>query len=269
MRANPNIYLICFIFCNFLGQGVLASQIIEVDYSVVRIFAVDQKGSEGTGSGFVINSNGLIVTNYHVVDSAEEIFVVFKGHGGEPKIINAEILVVREDLDLAVLRMGYRGLSALKIRSNALNKAETVFAIGYPALADLGLFNKEELSEQDMNVILESSMTKGILSRVVTFEWGKLVQHSAILANGNSGGPLVDYCGQVIGVNSITATEKTQSGDRINASGFGYAIHGQTLINFLKENSISFEFSNQSCIELTGETEQEKVDGSQIRFILA
>lgn len=169
--------------------------------SVVRVISV---GDEGTvaGSGFVVSRGGHVVTNLHVVDPLRQggwsIFVVESGVAPE-KRRRAELVKAFRDEDLAVLRVD--GLNRPPVVLSEVDaerpaKGATVFAIGYPEAGGR------------LGDALKTSFTIGAVSRRFTGSWFAgspqfgLIQHSAPTNPGNSGGPIVNACGQVVGVNS-------------------------------------------------------------------
>ncbi|TDI83903.1 MAG: trypsin-like serine protease, partial [Chloroflexi bacterium] len=171
----------------------------------------------GQGSGFVIDMQGHIVTNQHVIDGAEEIEVDFpSGFKAWATIVGTD-----PDSDLAVLKVEVPSEELVPIPlgdSDQVQVGEFVVAIGNP----FGL---------------SGSMTVGIVSaigRVLqserdapgggSFSAGDLIQTDAAINPGNSGGPLLNLQGQVIGVNRAISTESfTVSGSASN-SGVGFAV---------------------------------------------
>lgn len=148
-----------------------------------------QEMRPGSGSGFIISSDGFIVTNNHVIESAEEIKVTLS----DGKTINAQLKGTDPSTDIAVLKIDEPGLKALSFTdSDALQVGQIAIAIGNP----LGL---------------QHTVTTGVVSalgRTLRAENGRLIddviQTDAALNPGNSGGPLVNSLGQVIGVNTAT-----------------------------------------------------------------
>jgi S1-C subfamily serine protease len=167
-------------------------------------------GQAASGSGFVIDDEGHIVTNEHVVDGADEFRVRF-GEDGEP--IEAELLGSDASVDLAVLKVDPEdvegGLQPLELgASEDLRPGDPAIAIGSP----FGL---------------EGSVTSGIISalgRTITapngFSISNAVQTDAAINPGNSGGPLLDEQGRVIGVNSQIRTD----GNSEDNTGVGFAV---------------------------------------------
>ena len=154
---------------------------------------IPQENPIGTGTGVVISEDGYVVTNAHVIydsvngyELASEISVL---HGDDSYI--AEVIGYDVDCDLAVLKIEADGLTAAELgNSDELNLGEDVTAIGNPLGLDL------------MNTV-----TKGIISglnRNITIndKTMNLIQTDTAINSGNSGGPLINKYGQVIGINS-------------------------------------------------------------------
>jgi S1-C subfamily serine protease len=168
--------------------------------------------SRSSGSGFVIDKAGRIVTNYHVVQDAENVQVSFSGEDN----VDARVIGVDPSTDIAVLQIDAqaRALVTLPLgESDTVRVGDAVVAIGNP----FGL---------------ERSVTAGIVSalqREITapngFAIDEVIQTDAAINHGNSGGPLLNADGQVIGVN---AQIESETGGNV---GIGFAIP----INTVKE----------------------------------
>lgn len=166
---------------------------------------------EGAGSGFIISEDGTIVTNYHVVANAEQIQVTL----GDRSSYEAEVLGVDPVTDLAVLKInpGNRRLPTVPLGdSGQLQVGQKVLAIGNP----FGF---------------QGTLTTGVISalgRTIRTEAGALldeaIQTDAAINRGNSGGPLLDSQGRVIGVNTVI----------ISPSGGSVGIGFATPVNTLK-----------------------------------
>ncbi|MAU12214.1 MAG: trypsin [Anaerolineaceae bacterium] len=207
------IALGAFIFAPVMGQTTLAqdsaltreAQVFnEVSSAVVSITVETQMGG-GQGSGFVIDTNGHIVTNNHVVDGATFIEVEFI----DGTLAEGTIVGLDPDSDLAVIKVD---LPAEKLHplsfgdSSALYTGEPVIAIGSP-------FGQE------------FTLTTGVVSAtnrsirgLTGFSIGEAIQTDAAINPGNSGGPLLNMNGQVIGVNSQILSDSRSN------SGVGFAI---------------------------------------------
>jgi putative serine protease PepD len=169
-----------------------------------------------TGSGFVVSAKGLIVTNAHVVDGASKITV--KVGNGDTK--PATLLGKDDSTDLAVLKVdpGGQTLTPLALgNSSAVNVGDAVYAIGDP-------FN------------LDSTLTTGVVSALNRsiqapngFTIQGAIQTDAALNPGNSGGPLLDAEGDVIGVNAQIESGSNGSSDQGSNTGIGFAVPSDTV----------------------------------------
>jgi serine protease Do len=160
--------------------------------------------AQGTGSGFVFDGNGHIVTNNHVVEDAEKITVTF--HDGEE--VTAKVVGTDPKSDIAVIKVemsGYR--PALLGKSEALKVGEWVLAVGSPFGFD-----------QSVTAGIVSALGRGEAGIIGRDSYEDFIQTDASINPGNSGGPLVDLSGRVVGINSAIATST-----RSNA-GVGFAI---------------------------------------------
>ena len=181
--------------------------------SVVSIL-IEAGDNSGSGSGFIVQSDGYILTNNHVAAPAVnggELTVVFEN--GEEAI--AKIVGRNSSYDLAVLKVDKTGLPAAVLGdSSAVRVGEIAIAIGAP----LGL---------------NGTVTSGIISsldRPVTaggrgeLAFINAIQTDAAINPGNSGGPLLDGSGRVIGINSAIATLAGTIGGETGSIGLGFAI---------------------------------------------
>lgn len=165
------------------------------------------QSGQGAGSGFVLDDQGHIVTNYHVVSGANAVTVVF--FNGFEEV--AEVIGVDPDSDLAVLRVAELpdGVHSLPLGdSNTVQIGEWVTAIGNP----FGLGTS-------MSVGVVSATGRMIASGATPFSIPEAIQTDAAINPGNSGGPLLNLQGEVVGVNAQIAT----GGANAN-SGVGFAI---------------------------------------------
>jgi S1-C subfamily serine protease len=188
----------------------------EVSKGVVSIRVLTRFG-EGLGSGFVIDKEGHIITNYHVIEGIQDLEINFPS-GVK---VRGEVLGIDLDSDLAVIKVDVQPdiLYPLVLGdSESIKVGQTVVAIGNP----FGL---------------RGTMTVGIISAVGRtldsmraapggsyFEAGDLIQTDTAINPGNSGGPLINLRGEVIGVNRAIRTENFSSGGDPLNSGIGFAI---------------------------------------------
>ncbi|MDX1615715.1 MAG: trypsin-like peptidase domain-containing protein [Candidatus Promineifilaceae bacterium] len=174
----------------------------------VQVFTAEGLGGQGAGSGFVLDQEGHIVTNNHVVAGSQRVTVVFY-NGLEAQ---AEIVGTDDDSDLAVLKVEQmpEGVQVLDLAdSDAVRPGDWVLAIGNPFR--LG---------GSLTIGIVSAVGRIIPSGVTPFSIPQAIQTDAAINPGNSGGPLLNLNGEVVGVNAQIRTGGT---GRAN-SGVGFAI---------------------------------------------
>lgn len=210
-----------------LEEGDLPSLYLQINPGVVAIRALAEDGG-GLGTGFVWDSEGHIVTNYHVVESATDLEVDFPS-GFKTR---AMVLGFDSDTDLAVLELEQlpAELTVLNLGNGTdLAVGQAVIAIGNP---------------QGLN----GTMTQGIISALGrtldsmhyapgggAFATGNIIQTDAAINPGNSGGPLINLNGEVIGINSaIRSASIDMTGQPVN-SGLGFAISIDTAKNVIPD----------------------------------
>ena len=162
--------------------------------SVVRIV-----GSDGAGTGFVVDADGHIFTNYHVVEGQGRLTAVL--HDGAR--LSAEIVAKDPARDIALLKVKTnRALTPLAF-ARSVREGEDVIALGYPL--DLGR---------------SMTITRGIVSAIRTISGVGFVQTDAAINPGNSGGPLLNDRGEVVGMNTFELRD---------AEGIGFAVSASVL----------------------------------------
>ena len=177
--------------------------------SVTQGYFMQTQEVEGIGSGFIINEEGYILTNYHVVKGAQEISVTLSND----VTTTAQIVNYDENQDVAIIKITDESVkipATVELgESDSLQPGEEVIAIGTP-----------------LSTELSSTVTKGIISatsRSVAVESGvtmNLIQTDAAINAGNSGGPLVNTKGEVVGINSSKI-----SGEAVEGIGFSIPIN--------------------------------------------
>src|ERR1700691_100330 len=172
-----------------VGQVAEAVVHIQVQKRTIDPRTREKHLMPGSGSGFIISTDGFVVTNNHVIEMAQDIKVSL----ADGRTVNAELKGADPSTDIAVLKIDGTGLKALVFAdSESLQPGQIAIAIGNP----LGL---------------QHTVTAGVVSalgRTLRSNNGRLIddiiQTDASLNPGNSGGPLVNSLGQVIGVNTAT-----------------------------------------------------------------
>ena len=194
-----------------LSGGSLIAQVAErLANSVVTISTTvddDFGGGRGVGTGVVLTSDGEILTNAHVIEDATEVVVRFAGET-EPRV--AKILASDLGNDLALIKVDVTGLTAATFaKPGSVQIGDTVVAIGYALALDGG-----------------PTVTSGIVSalkRTIETDSGalnSLIQTDAAISSGNSGGPLVNLKGEVVGINTAVARGDSESA----ANNIGFSI---------------------------------------------
>jgi S1-C subfamily serine protease len=190
------------------GTGDAAILEVAIEGTVALIGTLDD-GLPTGGAGIIVSPEGLIVTNAHVIKGATELEARFRDGTRLP----AHPVKRDDSRDLALLKvLTDRVMPVLKLGSSQVHVGDQVFAIGSPV--------SEELS---------FSVTRGIVSAPKRVLRGvSLIQHDAALNPGNSGGPLVDSQGKVIGINTWKVFEM---------QGLGFAIPVEEVARFIREAS--------------------------------
>ena len=190
------------------GHGeVLTIQEIyqKVNPSTVTVLTGMDDGSAMVGTGVIFTADGYVLTNAHVIAGGSECYVVLDT--GED--YRAWLLGLDEEKDLAVIKINAKDLPAAEFGdSDALSVGDPVYAIGNP-----------------LGVELRGTLTDGIVSAInrdvaVDGVTMTLIQTNAALNNGNSGGPLINVYGQVVGINTM----KMGSSSTTSVEGLGFAI---------------------------------------------
>jgi serine protease Do len=160
----------------------------------------------GVGSGIVVSSNGLILTNYHVVEGARTLSVAT----ADNQTLDATVVSTDATHDLAVIKATGGDLVAATLGdSSQLLVGQTVLAIGSP----LGEFT--ETVTRGIVSALDRAITVGDQATGTSKNLSNLIQTDAAINPGNSGGPLINERGEVIGINSAVSQQ---------AEGIGFAI---------------------------------------------
>lgn len=203
-------------------QGLTPGQVYQNNAAAVaavmnyqRIEGVLQPA--GTGTGFFITTDGFLVTNYHVIADAETLSVIT----GDDREYPAQVVGFDSSNDVAVLKVSAQSLPCVKLgSSDALQVGDQVVAVGNA----LGQFT--------------STMTVGYISakdRLVTTDGQaiNMIQTDAAINSGNSGGPLFDMNGEVVGITTAKYSGYTESGASIE--GIGFAIPMDDVINQISD----------------------------------
>jgi putative serine protease PepD len=204
-----------------IGDTVIAQVANVLADSVVTISSVMDNGiesGEATGTGVVLTADGEILTNAHVIDGASEVRVRFAGET-EPR--QAKVIASEVGNDLALLKIEATGLKPVTFaQPDTVRVGDTVVAIGYALALDGG-----------------PTVTSGIISalkRTIVTDSGALnglIQTDAPISSGNSGGPLVNLRGEVVGINTAVARGDATSA----ANNVGFSIGVEEVLRVLEQ----------------------------------
>ena len=188
--------------------------VVSVTQERVRLdlFGVPEEVPAGAGTGIVVDDEGLILTNFHVIEGATNVIVT----GVDGRQRRAEVVAEASSRDLALLRLeDFEGLEPLPLGSvNDIEVGDPVIAIGNA----LGL----DSADPTVSAGIVSAIGRTIRTPLGTMQ--ELVQTDAAINPGNSGGPLLSAAGEVIGVNTAIAG---------NAQNIGFAISVDTAARFI------------------------------------
>ncbi len=173
-------------------------------YASPNVITVE--GEKGFGSGFFISGNGYLVTNNHVVEKEKKIKVRIR----KDYKLDAEVVKTNFEYDLALLKVKYDSVPGLWLAdSDSVDSGDPVVAIGTP-----------------LDLTLSSTLTKGIISGAREFSGIKMLQTDVSINSGNSGGPLINEKGEVIGMSTLKVKAN-------GVEGIGFCIPSNDIIRML------------------------------------
>ncbi len=173
-----------------------------------------------TGSGVAVNLTGNVLTNAHVVEGCGRVV--------SPALGAARVLAVDKASDLALLSFATRPAGAVSFRTGALKLGEAVLVAGYPL---------SDVLQNGLNV------TTGNLSALAGPEGDRrMIQFTAPVQHGNSGGPLVDHSARLMGLVSARAPSDLQ------AENINWAVALSVIQSFLDENSVAYELGKEAAL---------------------
>ena len=212
--------------------------------NVNSVVSINVTGTSGTnwfgqpvqtasaGSGFILTSDGYIVTNYHVVGDAQTIQVtLYSGDTYDAQYVGGD-----EDYDIAVIKIEATGLQAVTLgNSEELNVGDHVLAIGNP-LGELTF---------SMSGGMVSSVNRAINVEGTPFN---MIQTDTSINPGNSGGPLLNSCGEVVG---IVSAKFSSTGSGESAEGLGFAIPINDVSSMIQDIMTNGYVSNRAYLGAT------------------
>ena len=233
------------------GQELTIQQVYaKVNPSVVAVVAEQSDGSAAVGTGVIMTESGYIITNAHVISGGKSCWVALD----TGVTYDARLVGYDEDEDLAVLRaIADNPLPAAEFgNSDLLTVGDPVYAIGNP-----------------LGVELRGTLTNGIVSAInreveMQGRTMTMIQTNAALNNGNSGGPLINSYGQVIGINTMKMSNSSLSEEEATVEGLGFALPISS-VSFVVNDLIAHgEFLGTPTIGITVRTIEKSGGGTQV-----
>ena len=258
-----------------ISARAFAMDVERIKPSVVRLLVAGTTDElDCTGSGFVVQSSGncsVVATNRHVVTNRvqNDAIYVFRKIGDRIEAYRANFLWQDPHLDLALVRVPGMKASALTLSKASPAQGEDVFALGFPGFVDdndsekvFYMAAKQSLSSGSSLVddptgqaarFVEATVSKAAVRRVVNGIWPdnpgpefSIIEHDVNIGHGNSGGPLLNACGHVIGVN--TAFKLDLAGPNEPVSGVvRRSSHASVLIDVLNRQGIHASITTSPC----------------------
>ncbi|HJQ58343.1 MAG TPA: serine protease [Vineibacter sp.] len=227
--------------------GTIADLVPALENATVLILALKTQGL-GTGTGFFVAAD-KVLTNNHVVNDLSDprIYVTSRRIGTvlEARVIGGVGGGTAGGADFAIVQIDSPVPPRIKPLSLAEEPAslKEVVAAGYPGAILRNDRNFLDLLKGDPSKAPELVLTKGDVSAIQNRDSGlPSIAHTASISSGNSGGPLVDRCGRVVGINTfVTRAEAGQGG--------GFAIGATGVARYLRANSVSFDWIAAPCAQ--------------------
>jgi len=231
VRFLPVLALLAALLCLPVQAAGAPRAVLNAKDGVVRIFC-EVDGDVVSGSGFLVtntNSGTVVVTNYHVVQGASEMELYYDGNGP----VDLTVMAISEGQDLCLMQTpeALPGMAPLTL-ADKVEIGDAVYALGYPGGSDV--FSSDLALTKD-----KMALTSGLVSALTSTDLlgdqsqpVQLVQTNADINHGNSGGPLLNEQGQVIGVNTLALND-------FGIAGVNAAIHVDELSDFLQAQGVA------------------------------
>jgi len=239
LRTIASLFLLITItFTVSVFAAAVPKPVMKANNSVLRIITSYSNGDMASGSGFVVacdKTKAYIITNWHVAvkDDPAYISVILNAEAE----INASVEASDESRDLAVLKVAMPlGMDPLKLNGESAGKGDGIYAIGFPGGADY-LSDDLALNQEDTTITdgIVSAIRKATLSE--NGAQRELLQISAAINHGNSGGPVLNEKGNVVGVSTYFVSD---------ASDINGAVSVVEVTSFLQENGIPYSTAGGS-----------------------
>lgn len=232
--------VLALLFAAFMPAHAEEQDVAAISRSVVRVVLIAAKDGEsyyvGHGSGIVVAPD-KVLTNAHVVDLLRDepglVLGVVPSQG--KKSHKGRVVALSPGNDLALVEIKGASLPVATFFAGAVGDGASVTAIGYPGTVD----RAERLDTAALVSPLAPVKTSGTISAGRASKDYDTLLHTAPMAQGESGGPLVDGCGRVLGVNNAVS-----AGD---SSQFGFAISNREVASFLRQAGVTFQRTTAAC----------------------
>jgi hypothetical protein len=259
---NPmRLFALLIAACAAFGAGPLAADPADIQAasrSVVRVVLVAEEDGEtfyvGHGSGFAVAPD-KIITNAHLVAPMREDASIRLGiiPSEGTTTYGGKLVAISPRNDLAMIQLEKGRLPSLALLAAPLDDGASVMAIGYPAAVD----RAQGLDARETVAPMAPVKTPGVISGGRTTRDFDTILHTAALAKGNSGGPLVDLCGRVAGVNSFGSLSDG------NDAEYGFAVSNRELFSFLRSAKVEFQIADSPCRSVAELSAEERARSAQ------
>ncbi|MBI3515308.1 MAG: trypsin-like peptidase domain-containing protein [Proteobacteria bacterium] len=210
-----------------------------LEKATVLVVATQSRGAS-VGTGFFVSPDRLL-TNRHVVDRADRVLVTSRALGKPypARVVAATDRGAVGGADYALLEVPGLAHEQLTLTTQ-IAKLQEVIAAGYPGVTIGNDADFRAFAQGQRNAAPDLVITRGEVN-AIQINQAKVptVAHTALISEGNSGGPLVDRCGRVIGINSYIAQKTTVT---------GFAIASSDLVEFLNKNGARIAVNNAPCV---------------------
>ncbi len=230
------------------GQATQTTNLADLLEDSTVLILAPSRGPDGrqglsTGSGFAIAPD-TVVTNLHVVEGSTpgELYVVNRklGHPVQAEVVARTPNHEFGQPDFAVLKLKDGTLPPLALSPTA-DRLLPVVAVGFPGFVTGVSDDFRRLLRGEAGTMPAAHFTSGEVSGLQTLQGAPVVIHTAAINRGNSGGPLADRCGRIVGVNTFIRT------DRETAYRADYALPAATLLTFLGQKNIAARSDDSAC----------------------
>lgn len=216
-----------------------------LEKAVVVVLAVSGEQLAGTGTGFFIRPD-LLVTNRHVIDGTDNRGLVFVANEALGDVILAKVVAKSPNgppgaPDFALLRTEKPVAPATLTFTPHHSKLMEVVVAGYPGLSLVRDRGFHALLKGDLSSAPDMHQNKGEVRSTQDSRGGTAILHTADIQTGYSGGPLIDRCGRVIGINTFLAVDRAQSA-KMNS-----ALATSGIVSFLRRNGLEQKPDNRAC----------------------